>query len=94
MRDTPVAPHPYRADSRIEHPLACQVRQRRARQGLGAVDARARPSQRSGPPVFRPPYVGHFGWVGMRIDRDPDWDEVVRHAYRQVAPKRLVAELE
>jgi hypothetical protein len=35
--------------------------------------------------------------VGVRIDRDPDWDEeaeVVRHAYRQVAPKQLVAELE
>ena len=46
---------------------------------------------------FRPPYVGHRGWVGVRIDRDPDWDEVaevVRDAYRQVAPKTLVAELE
>jgi hypothetical protein len=32
--------------------------------------------------------------MGMRIDRDPDWDEVaevVRDAYRQVAPKKLVA---
>ena len=42
---------------------------------------------------FRPPYVGHRGWVGMRIDGDPDWDEVaevVREAYRQVAPKKLL----
>ncbi len=46
---------------------------------------------------FRPPYVGHRGWVGVRIDRDPDWaeiTEIVRDAYRQVAPKTLVARLE
>jgi hypothetical protein len=46
---------------------------------------------------FRPPYVGHRGWVGVRIDRDPDWDEVaevVRDAYRQVAPRKLVALLD
>jgi hypothetical protein len=44
---------------------------------------------------FRPPYVGHRGWVGVRIDRDPDWDEIaeiVRDAYRQVAPKRLLTD--
>src|SRR4029077_2207328 len=22
---------------------------------------------------FRPPYVGHKGWVGVRIDNPPDW---------------------
>jgi hypothetical protein len=46
---------------------------------------------------FRPPYVGHRGWIGVRIDRDPDWDEIteiVRDAYRQVAPKRLLAQLD
>jgi hypothetical protein len=50
---------------------------------------------------FRPPYVGHRGWVGVRIDRvagrEPDWDEiaeVVRDAYRQVSPGRLVALLD
>jgi hypothetical protein len=46
---------------------------------------------------FRPPYVGHRGWVGVRIDNDPDWDEVreiVRDAYRLVAPKTLVAKLD
>jgi hypothetical protein len=50
---------------------------------------------------FRPPYVGHRGWVGVRIDRvdgrDPDWDEVaevVREAYRVVAPERLVVALD
>ena len=33
---------------------------------------------------FRPPYVGHKGWVGVRIDRRPDWKivaGVVREAY-------------
>ncbi len=46
---------------------------------------------------FRPPYVGHRGWVGVRIDLDPDWDEIaeiVRDAWRLVAPKRLLAQLE
>jgi hypothetical protein len=46
---------------------------------------------------FRPPYVGHRGWLGVRIDLDPDWDEIteiVREAYRQVAPTRLIALLE
>ncbi|MCW2538928.1 MAG: hypothetical protein JWN95_653 [Frankiales bacterium] len=46
---------------------------------------------------FRPPYVGHRGWVGVRIDLDPDWDEIaeiVRDGYRRIAPKRLVAQLD
>ncbi|MDT4975316.1 MAG: hypothetical protein QOG98_1074, partial [Pseudonocardiales bacterium] len=46
---------------------------------------------------FRPPYVGHRGWVGVRIDRGPDWAEIaeiVRDAYRQVAPKGLSAQLD
>ena len=45
---------------------------------------------------FVPPYVGHRGWVGVRIDRRPDWRDVttlVHDAYRQVAPKRLLAGL-
>ena len=25
---------------------------------------------------FRPPYVGHRGWVGIYLDGDPDWNEV------------------
>jgi predicted DNA-binding protein (MmcQ/YjbR family) len=46
---------------------------------------------------FRPPYVGHRGWIGVRIDRDPDRaeiTEIVRDAYRQVAPKTLSAQLD
>jgi hypothetical protein len=43
---------------------------------------------------FSPPYVGGRGWLGVRLDRDPDWDEVagiVTEAYRCVAPKKLAA---
>ena len=46
---------------------------------------------------FVPPYVGHRGWLGVRLDRSPDWDEVAgicADAYRQVAPKTLVARLD
>jgi hypothetical protein len=46
---------------------------------------------------FVPPYVGHRGWLGLRLDVAPDWDEVagvVTEAYRHVAPKTLVAELD
>jgi hypothetical protein len=46
---------------------------------------------------FRPAYVGHRGWLGLRLDRDLDWDEVVavvEDAYRTVAPKTLVAKLD
>ncbi len=47
---------------------------------------------------FRPPYVGGRGWVGVRLDvPGVDWDEiadVVRDAYRVVAPARLIAALD
>ncbi|GAB2633806.1 MmcQ/YjbR family DNA-binding protein [Nocardia goodfellowii] len=46
---------------------------------------------------FKPPYVGHRGWLGVRLGVDPDWPEIteiVRDAYRQVAPKKLAAQLD
>ena len=46
---------------------------------------------------FVPPYVGPSGWVGMRLDRDPDWnvvEELLEDGYRMVAPKRAIAALE
>ncbi len=46
---------------------------------------------------FVPPYVGAKGWVGMRLDRKPDWDEVaivVRRSYRLIAPKKLAVLLD
>jgi hypothetical protein len=27
---------------------------------------------------FVPAYVGHYGWVGIRLDRNPDWPEIAR----------------
>ncbi|BDE07474.1 phosphoribosylglycinamide formyltransferase [Vulcanimicrobium alpinum] len=46
---------------------------------------------------FRPPYVGHRGWIGVRLDRTPDWpaiSEIVEEAYRVVAPRTLLAALD
>jgi hypothetical protein len=67
------------------------------------------PVQEAGPPgrqealvqeaqkFFRPPYVGHRGWIGVRLDDTLDWDEIAdlcEDAYRVVAPRRLVALLD
>jgi hypothetical protein len=46
---------------------------------------------------FRPPYVGGRGWIGVRLDRDPDWAEIAelcRDAYRAIAPARLISLLD
>jgi hypothetical protein len=45
---------------------------------------------------FRPPYVGHRGWVAAVLDGRPRWSMVawlVEQAYRHVAARRLVARL-
>jgi hypothetical protein len=42
---------------------------------------------------FRPPYVGHRGWLGMRLDREIHWEElagIVEDAYAEVAPPKLL----
>jgi hypothetical protein len=42
---------------------------------------------------FVPPYVGHRGWLGVRLDRGVDADElagILEDAYAEVAPARLV----
>ncbi len=47
--------------------------------------ATGRPEQ-----FFVPPYVGHLGWIGVRLDRDLSWDEidgVIRDAHQIVADK-------
>lgn len=46
---------------------------------------------------FRPPYVGHRGWLGVYLDVPVNWDEIadlVTDAFRMVAPRRLLAELD
>ena len=40
---------------------------------------------------FRPPYVGHRGWIGVRLDGVVDWDEVAaicQEAHHTVKPVR------
>lgn len=44
---------------------------------------------------FVPPYVGHRGWLGVRLDRGLHWDElegIAEDAYAEVAPRKLVEE--
>lgn len=45
---------------------------------------------------YRPPYVGHRGWIGVEIDRvdDRQLASLVREAWRLIAPKRLAATLD
>jgi hypothetical protein len=44
---------------------------------------------------YRPAYMHHHGWVGLRLDRPPvGWQEVeglLVESYLLVAPKRLAA---
>jgi hypothetical protein len=42
---------------------------------------------------FVPPYVGHRGWLGVRLDGGLDWDElagICEDAWAQVAPPSLL----
>jgi YjbR protein len=40
---------------------------------------------------FVPPYVGHRGWLGVRLDRGLDWNDIagaIEDAYAEVSGKR------
>jgi hypothetical protein len=43
---------------------------------------------------YRPPYIGHKGWIGLRLDLgDPDWDHVgdrIAMSWELTAPRRLL----
>ncbi len=59
----------------------------KAAPGNQALMVRAEPAR-----YFVPPYVGPSGWVGVWLDRSPDWSEVkelMRDSYLLVAPKTL-----
>ena len=46
---------------------------------------------------FRPPYVGGRGWIGVRLDGEIDWEEIMivcDEAFRTVASKKLIATLD
>lgn len=54
-----------------------------------ALMLRAQPDR-----YFKPPYVGPSGWVGVYLDRSPDWDEVrelLRDGWKATAPKKLLS---
>jgi predicted DNA-binding protein (MmcQ/YjbR family) len=43
---------------------------------------------------FVPAYVGHRGWIGVRLDVALDWEEMtelIEDSYRLIAPRRLQA---
>lgn len=53
----------------------------------------------AGDPVrfFRPPYVGHRGWIGVRLDDEletAELAELCEDAFRTVAPPTLVRQLD
>ena len=48
---------------------------------------------------FVPPYVGHRGWVGARLERsrNVDWRqlaELIEEGFRMVAPRKVLAQLD
>lgn len=46
---------------------------------------------------FRPPYVGHRGWLGIYLDvplDESELAELIEDAYRMVAPRRLLNALD
>jgi hypothetical protein len=59
-----------------------------APEGMQEALVRAEPDH-----YFRPPYVGHRGWIGVHLNRGLDWNEVagaIEDAYAEVAPAKLV----
>ncbi len=46
---------------------------------------------------FTPAYWGPYGWLGLDLSTEPDWEEVaelVEASFRETAPGKLVAELD
>jgi hypothetical protein len=45
---------------------------------------------------FRPPYVGHKGWIGVILEKisDQDLEFYIRNGWRMVASKKLQAEMD
>jgi hypothetical protein len=46
---------------------------------------------------FVPPYVGHRGWLGVRLDRGLDWNElagIAEDAFATIAPPALLKKLD
>jgi predicted DNA-binding protein (MmcQ/YjbR family) len=62
-----------------------------------SIRLKADPAERGallaqGEPFYPPPYVGGKGWVGVKLGRGSDWEEVaelIATSYCLIAPKRL-----
>ncbi|HYM14458.1 MAG TPA: MmcQ/YjbR family DNA-binding protein [Dehalococcoidia bacterium] len=64
----------------------------KAPDGLQAFLVTAEPAR-----FYVPKYVGHRGWIGIRMDGAVDWPHVaalITDSYRMLAPARLVAALD
>ncbi len=64
----------------------------KAPDGLQAVLVAAEPER-----FFVPKYVGHKGWIGIRMEGAVNWAhvaELLRDSYRMTAPGRLLAQLD
>ena len=43
---------------------------------------------------FKPPYMGHKGWVGVRLDSKPDWEQltaILKDGYEMSLPVKKAA---
>ncbi len=46
---------------------------------------------------WRPPYLGHRGWIAIVLDTKPKWGlvaDLIEQGYRVVATKKLVSQLD
>jgi predicted DNA-binding protein (MmcQ/YjbR family) len=73
----------YRYDGELSFSFWVGVEQ----QGLYTGDKR----------FFIPPYMGHNGWISLRVGSKPNWKEIrslALHSYRHFALKRMLQQLE
>jgi len=60
-----------------------------------AIGVQAALIEKSPKKFYRPPYVGHAGWVGIELPHvsDRELKLHIREAWRLIAPPKLQAEL-
>lgn len=71
--------------------------QQHTRSVLVLVEDDERQALLEDPRCYRPAYLGAYGWVGLHLDDDTDWQEVaelVETSYRITAGPRRVALLD
>ena len=60
-----------------------------------AIGVQAALIEQSAKKFYRPPYVGHAGWVGIELPRvtDKELSAHIREAWKLIAPEKLHEEL-